>query len=100
MPVSRYCATDFKANSIGSLYTLRNPDNWDIFYVGKTFNRQNRLTGHICSAKRHYGTPKCTEKEKYIVNIIDAGKLPVMGYLGDFPIRTQYDAWYFDYREV
>ncbi len=93
MPVSRYCATQFKPKSTGFLYTLRNPEDGYIFYVGKTGSLKSRLSGHISDSNVN------SIKGKYIKSILDIGKRPIMGIIEEIKIRTFYDSLYYDFRE-
>jgi hypothetical protein len=97
--ISRYCASDFPAKSTGYIYTLRDPDDGYIFYVGKTLNRESRLTSHIAEAKRNALNNTESDKERRILSILDKGKKPVMGYVVEVQLRTEYDKWYYDYLE-
>ena len=36
------------------IYTLTNPLDGNIFYVGKTIDLKNRLSNHISAAKKEY----------------------------------------------
>lgn len=97
MPVSKYCATQFKAKWTGYLYTLRIPDDGAIFYVGKTQDMKGRLLGHIAESR-----PDNQKKRKtQVINaLLKAGKKPTMALIEKFDIRTRYDSDYYDYKEM
>lgn len=94
MPISRYCATRFKPRWIGYIYTLRNPIDGYIFYVGKTADLKNRFLGHMSDGRNKVGA-----KGQYINDIFQNESKPIMGIIEQFPIRTVYDSLNYDYKE-
>lgn len=99
MPISRYCATQFKPSTVGYIYTLRNPSDGYIFYVGKTGYLYGRFIAHVYNARNMLNDSRCGKKDAYIGEILLKGKKPIMGVIETHPIRTTYDRYYYDYRE-
>lgn len=78
------------------IYTLANPINGDIFYVGKTADVRNssRLTLHICEARKNPETPK-----NYIINqILDSGFRPTIETIDEIIVEN-YDDWHMQTQE-
>lgn len=95
MPISIYCATEYKPKEVGTLYTLRMPYSY-IFYVGKTRLRiKDRLLQHISSAMRS----ETGEKNMCIRKMVSLEIKPLIGIIEQIPIRTPYDSMYYDYKE-
>lgn len=94
MAISRYCATQFKPKWIGYIYTLRNPTDGYIFYVGKTNDLKSRYFGHMSCGRNSLGA-----KGKYINYLFQTNRKPIIGIIEQIPIRTHYDSLYYDYKE-
>lgn len=93
MKISIYNASSYRPNSIGTIYYLRNPLDYEIFYVGKTEQGiKYRLGGHISDKHNE-------SKYKLIREIIDAGKRPMIIPIEEIHIRTNYDRYWYDIRE-
>lgn len=97
MSVSTYDAHNLPTFNIGYIYRLITPCDLSVFYVGKTQDKKNRLITHISEAKselRGY-----SDKCKIIKDIINSGDSPIMDIIEVHELRTNYDRFYYDYRE-
>jgi hypothetical protein len=70
------------------IYTLRDPRNNDIRYIGKTKWLNKRYKTHLEHAKK-YG-PGSTKKNSWIVKLLNDGILPIMEVLDELDDTTNW----------
>lgn len=99
MDISNICASECRPKYTEWVYTLRCPDTFDIFYVGKTIDLKQRLFQHIQEAKSSRSI-KNDKKCAYINKILATGRNPVMGIIDKTEIRIQIDKYYAFYKEL
>ena len=101
MPISIYTARQFNPKNIGTIYTLRYPEDGFIFYVGKTLgNPKYRLQAHISEANSKTNEFINLRKKKIITGILSNGKRPIMGIIEQIKIWTNYDSMFYDSQEL
>lgn len=101
MPISIYTARQFNPKNIGTIYTLRYPEDGFIFYVGKTLgNPKYRLQAHISEANSKTNEFINLRKKKIITDILSNGKRPIMGIIEQIKIWTNYDSMFYDSQEL
>jgi len=66
------------------IYILKDPDTYDIKYVGETSDTLARLKGHIYLYK---GTQKC----KWTKNLLEDGKFPILEVIEETDIDKKSD---------
>lgn len=99
MDISNICASECNPKYTEWVYTLRCPDSFDIFYVGKTIDLKQRFQQHIQEAKSSRSS-KNDKKCAYINKILATGKNPIMGIIDGTKIRIQLDKYYAFYKEL
>lgn len=98
MAISPYWANEMPPNDIDYVYCLRNPiENYDIFYVGRTYTPNLRLTQHITAGRSQL---KITGKNMIIRDILDANKIPLMAIIDSTKIWCNYDRYMANYKEI
>lgn len=98
MAISPYWANEMPPNDIDYVYCLRNPiENYEIFYVGRSYSPNLRLTQHINEGRNCL---KPTGKNLTVREILDDCKIPVMSIIDTTKIWCRYDRYMAEYKEV
>ncbi len=100
MGICKLSAEYFKPTYIEYVYSLRNPLNNEIFYVGKTRCLNSRLKGHLGDCRKETEKYANSDKVAIIKSILKEGQQPIMRPIDETPVRTKFDEYLACYKEI